>query len=857
MFKVRKREVLHFETPQEMYDDYKNRKITGIQAYQSEMLDAYMEEGLDKSDVALELPTGTGKTLIGLLIGEFRRRKYKEKVVYVCPTSQLVYQTANYANEKYGIRVVPFTGTKKDYNQSDKLDYLLANCMAITNYSSIFNVNSFFDETDVLIFDDAHSGENYISSNWTVTISRYELSEAYWALFEVIKSTLTDEQRRIILKKEPKQDDQSWCDMIHNSKLISKYNIIQEALDDKLDNSGQIFSWKNIRSHIYACNVYLSWESIVIRPYIAPTQTCPVFANAKTRIYMSATLGDCGELERAYGIEKVHKLPIVKAWKNKDIGRRFFVFPLAFMNDSQALNIMCSIAKRVNRALILVNDLKTQDGIQQIFKENYIGKTFNGKSIELSKEEFIKSDRAYAVIANRFDGIDFPEDECRVLILFDVPTISHIQEKFMITQLSARTLFKERIKTRMIQAMGRCNRSQTDYAAICVLSSDIMTYLLSPANKEKFNPELQAEIEFGYDNAKNQKDIDEYLKLLDAFIEHKADWETAEEGIISIRDDLIANSTIQKNEVYEQLNKSVKHEVRLQYALWKKDYMKALQEIDEILRNLQADEVKGYRGYWYYIGGCCAFSLYKDGGAIYERMYKEYFQKASNSSIAVNWFKYEENKKEKEQDYLEDMLFHVENFFENRGKRGLKNFYEFLDSTMRLLKSGGKDFEKGYEMLGEISGFITLNPKGSAEPDPIWIVNRHMCIVSENKIYDDGKLIPPNHVKEAAGHSEWVKEKAESLNISSEAVIITVFITTAVKAQENTTFFGKDIYYINVDDIIIWAEKIIRIVKDLYNVYPGIGDNKWREHASILIKENHVTPNDYIKLITKKKLIEL
>ena len=99
-FVTRKRDIVNFSSPQEMYDDYKNRSINGIQDYQSKMLDLYMKEGLDKSDVAIELPTGTGKTLIGLLIGEYRRRKFHERVVYVCPTKQLVYQTATYAIEK-------------------------------------------------------------------------------------------------------------------------------------------------------------------------------------------------------------------------------------------------------------------------------------------------------------------------------------------------------------------------------------------------------------------------------------------------------------------------------------------------------------------------------------------------------------------------------------------------------------------------------------------------------------------------------------------------------------------------------------------------------------------------------------
>lgn len=72
-FRINKTDNINFDTPQEMYSDYKNRKINGPLDYQSDMIDLYMEEAFEKPDVALELPTGSGKTLIGLLIGEFRR----------------------------------------------------------------------------------------------------------------------------------------------------------------------------------------------------------------------------------------------------------------------------------------------------------------------------------------------------------------------------------------------------------------------------------------------------------------------------------------------------------------------------------------------------------------------------------------------------------------------------------------------------------------------------------------------------------------------------------------------------------------------------------------------------------------
>ncbi len=39
------------------------------------MMQKYAAQAQDASDVALQLPTGSGKTLVGLLIGEWLRRK--------------------------------------------------------------------------------------------------------------------------------------------------------------------------------------------------------------------------------------------------------------------------------------------------------------------------------------------------------------------------------------------------------------------------------------------------------------------------------------------------------------------------------------------------------------------------------------------------------------------------------------------------------------------------------------------------------------------------------------------------------------------------------------------------------------
>jgi hypothetical protein len=55
---------------------------------------AYAEKYQSTLDLALELPTGTGKTLLGLAIGEWVRRKTEGPVTYATPTKQLARQVA-------------------------------------------------------------------------------------------------------------------------------------------------------------------------------------------------------------------------------------------------------------------------------------------------------------------------------------------------------------------------------------------------------------------------------------------------------------------------------------------------------------------------------------------------------------------------------------------------------------------------------------------------------------------------------------------------------------------------------------------------------------------------------------------
>ncbi len=179
-FKKTRRRSNAPDTPEALFRDLRDRSVQGLLSQQADMLRAYSEV-IDEEDVALQLPTGSGKTLVGLLIAEWRRRRKSERIAFLCPTKQLVHQVVAQSSE-YGIKARAFTGPQSKFSAKDKGDYQAGDVVAVSTYSSLFNINPFFDDANALILDDAHAAETYVAAHWTVEINKHEHAGPFKAL---------------------------------------------------------------------------------------------------------------------------------------------------------------------------------------------------------------------------------------------------------------------------------------------------------------------------------------------------------------------------------------------------------------------------------------------------------------------------------------------------------------------------------------------------------------------------------------------------------------------------------------------------------------------------------------------------
>jgi len=141
LFKIPTAKPVEVESPALLFRDLKrDGNIKFLWGHQEKTLDSYFKSHLETKDLAVELPTGTGKTLVGLLIGEYRRRSRNERVAFLCSTKQLCAQVHKQA-KKYGIPSSLLVGKQSDYDTGDFFNYQQAKAIAITTYSGLFNTN--------------------------------------------------------------------------------------------------------------------------------------------------------------------------------------------------------------------------------------------------------------------------------------------------------------------------------------------------------------------------------------------------------------------------------------------------------------------------------------------------------------------------------------------------------------------------------------------------------------------------------------------------------------------------------------------------------------------------------------------
>lgn len=846
--------------PETLFHNLRGRapEIKHLWSHQADLLREYHKNWLDARDVAIELPTGSGKTLVGLLIGEWRRQALGDRVAYLCPTRQLARQVGAQALD-YGIQAHVLIGKQRDYPPKEFSAYQSSRAIAVTTYSAIFNVNPRINDAQTLILDDAHAGENFMVSMWSVEISRSTLPGTYRALVDLLRNELDSGFYADLV------DDSEWdprkarlIELVPGASVRRYRDAIRDLLDEHLEEeTSPWYAWSVIKDRLVACNFFVSWDSILIRPFIPPTQTHPPFKQANQRVYMSATLGAGGELERITGIRSITRLPLPPGWDKRGSGRRLFLIPELALPSEEMIKVVEDAVQTFNRSLILVPSQHDPEsrGLISAIRQSEID-ILQAPDIEDSIDPFLEKDGT-ALVLSRYDGLDLPDEACRLLVLAGLPSGTNLQEKFLWSRIAAYSLLRDRVITRFTQGVGRCTRSDNDYAVVFVVGRRLVDFLLKNDNRRLLNPELQAELEFGMENSMD-KSADDFKELWEAFLSRGDDWQGAEEAILSLRD----RSSRHDDPTSERLSSVVADEVAYLYAMWRDDFEAALEHARKVADALGGDETKAYRAWWYYLSAEAAMLLYeatKDES--YQRTARDFLKRASDCCTGVSWFARLGRSVSSDTDTAEiDELTAkaVETIRDRLVEWGAvgKRFEQHISRVAENLQATEhKAFHRGLKGLGEMLGFDVELPEGDGAPDCVWSIGSSVYVVHEAKSeHTPGHPIGVNDIRQAQSHENWIREnRACETNTRILCVIESPRTTVAHEAVAH----GRSLYHVTPSELKTLFNETAAALRRVRTKLTDLSDEKVLEELLREFSAGELVPIQVMERLSQRPVASM
>ena len=846
-----KRAIQQFPSPEELYlSGTLPRTTAAVDAlwlHQGDVIRAYAESHQNTPDLALELPTGTGKTLPGLLIGEWVRRKAEGPVIYATPTKQLARQVAATA-EREGVPAALLVGSARGWDAADEASVEGGESIGITTYSSIFNSRPKLPEPRLLIFDDAHAGEQFVGNEYGISIRRYNDEITYLAVLAALKPFLSG----LLVQRLEGQPDPG---AHHQVRLIvpAVDQLALAKLDAALASLPQPHSFKlaMIRSGLAACCVYLSYGGIQIRPMIPPTYENHVFARAKQRIYLSATLGSGGELERAFGRREIVRMPLPTKTPPRS-GRRLFVFP-DLVKGGDAVELTKQIISLTGKALVLSQEtVANAEAAAKALAGDGIPVMGRDHLEQHGLESFANATTGVLGLANRYDGLDLPGTACRIVVLGGKPDAVGLQERFLSERAEANAALAERLRTRIVQGAGRCTRGPNDYAVVVVLGPDIMKYFSRPENLKALEPELQAEVEFGWQNSKGVEPK-EVIENVEMFLEHGAGWrEHGEPAVAEFRQD----AAKVEPPGTDALGKAAAMEVEAWQLAFGGDWIGASEKLQEAVPHVGPDATRGYRGLLLYLAG-----VWLHLGAQDETQRSRARQLVREAALAANrgtWLKEMPDLPGAEEAALvpEDVVAVNQVVARLRGQLKPKKIKTALTETQEALaQDEATRYERGLASLGSFLGAEASKPKGQGRCDSAWVWGTAMWMTIEAKSeeHDDG-LLPLKDVRQANTQLDQLAADRgmEHPPAGSPALIVSDKLSVdpqhAPAANPNVYLAPTTVVReIASDAAAVWA--------DLLTTAVGIASEPaQKQHVRSVMTENGCLPSQVIDRLTQSRI---
>ena len=692
----------------------------------------------DNKNCIIKMNTGSGKTIVGLMILQSCLNEGKGPAVYVVPDNYLVAQVCEEA-KNLGILAVM---DREDYSYLENKAILVTTIYALVNGHSVFGMRQINNyQIGSILMDDVHSCLNTITTQFSIKVpSDHELYNEILDLFsEQWKSYNNKSYIDIVKNKHPKKNEiiPFWIWQDKQSEvysLLSKYNNTEEK------NNCVYFNLPLLTESLSICDCFVTAQGVEIIPEGIAISKIKSFVDAQRRIFMSATLSDDSVFISAIGLHKDDVKCVISPDNANDIGDRLILFPRHLNNkitDEEIKNKVLSIAANYNVVVLVPSNERAK------FWDLQGDKTVKKNNIEEAVASLKNKHVGLLVFVNRYDGIDLPDDACRMLVIDGLPPLRNEKDKYIQSIDSCSTiLIREQIQ-RIEQGMGRGVRSNSDSCCVVLMGDKLADVLVrnkgaiffSNATREQYD--LSKDL---WDLLKQQNpepNVDDVFELADYSLSRELEWIQKSKERLSI---VMYTTELQFDNNILALRNAYDLSMKLQWQ-------NAIAALDGAINCEEKNSTKGYL-----LQIKAKLTNFFDRAKAQEILLAaRAFNMGTLAPLSGISYGKAINSVAQSKAICDYIKKH--NILQN-------NYVIYINAVTASLafSSEANEFESSLQSIGEIIGFISTRPEKETcgkGPDNLWAIGNNKYLVIECKNASSTETISKDYCNQLGGSVRW------------------------------------------------------------------------------------------------------
>lgn len=718
---------------------------------QTEVWDKWYERR-NEDDLVIKMNTGSGKTVIGLLIAKSSLNEGKGPAVYLVPDLQLKGQVGETAD----LLGIAWTDNPRDAMFRRGEAVLVVTVHTMYNGISKFGVRGVSNsplDVGTIIIDDAHACIPIIEQQFSLQLSKD--TPAYKALFASFSDVLKE------------QSLSGWTDLVAGTgsqavpvpywawkqNLQSSFAALNAVTEE--EDEDHKFRWPLFRNQLELCDVAFTPREVEIRLPYPDLSVLPSFVNAKRRVFMTATLADDGDLVTKMGVDEDCVTKPITPASASDLGDRIILTPMETSRLVSHDDVKASAVEwaKTHNVVVIVPSRPKSKVWSDVTTEIH-----DKKTIEAAVKRLQNGHVGLVVLIARYDGLDLPNEACRVLILDGLPERYSPQELVEAVAIGGTEAMKVRQTQRIEQGMGRGVRSTDDYCAVILLDSRLVERLYTSADLDQLSPATRAQYDLSvqFSAEGRSKPMSFFDTAVEAFLNRDSGWTDASKTAL---EEVVYTSSTEVDPLLKAERSAFEHAISGRYT-------EAFQALASVYKDIADAHTRGWikqraASYLNHVDPAKAREI-QSSARIDNNYILKFGQQIAAPRITA----------------LTDQAAASSIFLKTKypSARRLEVAVEamLLDLTPSTDKNSHKRFEAAMELTGHMLGLSSSRPdqETGKGPDNLWVIGVGKYWVIEDKSEAVAIEVSQDYLEQLSGSFDWFENAYNGAQFEGVPVLV-------------------------------------------------------------------------------------